>query len=342
MNLEFTPEQRALGEAVRRLFARQAPAERLRALWMTETGRDPVVWSGLVDIGVTGLLLDDGERGAVGDELDLVLVLTEAGRACLPDELVDALLVGPWLLRTGLPHDVARQWLPALAAGDLRVAVGASASDVVADAHMADLVVLDDSEDCVVHRRDGVKLEPLVSMDPSRRLFRVIPTGTRDGIPLRGEALREGAESRRLVGSAARLGGLGSALLDMTVQYARQRVQFGRPIGSFQGVKHQLAHAHSLNELSARATAVAAALVAMGDPKASDAAAMARICAVQAEAESNRVALQVHGGIGFTWEHDLQLWLKHGKALEQADGASRDVLALVGEAALAEVESRAN
>jgi alkylation response protein AidB-like acyl-CoA dehydrogenase len=339
VRLQPTSEQTALRDSVAAFLGRLLPPSRLRELWASETGRDPLVWDGLAEIGVPGLLVGEEYGGAAGDETDLILVLEEAGRRCLPDEVVAALLTGPWLLDEAAPAPVRDEWLPGLAAGSLRVAIGGDdLPDVVPDAHVSDLVVLWEDDLATVHPTSTLQLTPLASMDPSRRLFRAVVPSGQVGVALRGGSeLRAAFEARRLVGSAARLVGVAEALLATTVSYAATRVQFGRTIGSFQAVKHQLAHAASLQALAHEATATATALVAAGDDRGSDAACLARICAVEAEAECNRVALQVHGGVGFTWEHDLQIWLKHGKALEQADGGHRQLLERAGLSALAAV-----
>jgi alkylation response protein AidB-like acyl-CoA dehydrogenase len=114
----------------------------------------------------------------------------------------------------------------------------------------------------------------------------------------------------------------------------KTRHQFGRPIGSFQAVKHQLAHATALVSMAGRSARSALYFVARRDARADETAVLARICAVEAESEANRVALQTHGGIGFTYEHDLQLWLKRGKALEQSHGGHRELARRAGAAAV--------
>jgi alkylation response protein AidB-like acyl-CoA dehydrogenase len=108
----------------------------------------------------------------------------------------------------------------------------------------------------------------------------------------------------------------------MTTSYVKARQQFGRPVGSFQAVKHRLADAHTAVEQARAATWYAAYALAMHQEDAVIAASIAKVQASEAEASANAAALQLHGGIGFTWEHDLHLWLKRGKALEQAYGSA--------------------
>ena len=331
MNLEFTPEQLAFRDSVRELLAASASPPALRDLWTTETGRSPALWELLAEVGVPAILVPEEFGGAGGDELDLALVLEEIGRAALPDAILESCLLAPYLIATSASKEIRDHWLPLMAAGSARVTVALGGTDVVPDLHVSDGVLLSRDGDLVLLTRDDLVSEPLQSMDPSRRLFRVRPR------PGAGELLAEpdldGAASRRLAGSAAMLNGVAGQLIALAVEYAKARTQFGRTIGSFQGIKHQLAQAASMNSLARQATNTATYRIARGTADHADAAALAHLCAVEAEAESNRVALQVHGGVGFTWEHNLQIWLKYGKTLEFAYGTRRATAELSGTAA---------
>jgi alkylation response protein AidB-like acyl-CoA dehydrogenase len=340
MNFGFSSEQLALRDSVRTLARSLATPTKLRALWQTETGRDQAAWHALAEIGVAGLIVPEAWGGGGGDELDLFLVLEELGKACWPDEIVNSCLVAPYLLVSAGSEDLRERWLPRLASGEARAAVGLSGSGIVADAHVSDLVLINVSGRVVAFTREEVNLQPLVSMDPSRRLSHV--TQVHAAGEDVGPADAPMAQARQAVGTASLLIGIASRLLDLTTSYVKVRNQFGRPIGSFQAVKHQLAHAVSLNSLSRNAAVASTWKVARSDVDAHDAALLALLCAVEAEAESNRVALQLHGGVGFTWEHDLQLWLKRGKALEQACGGRRQIAETVGRGAhpiIARIES---
>lgn len=205
------------------------------------------------------------------------------------------------------------------------------------DLHVSDAVVVPREGELVLCAAGDVNAQPLRSMDPSRRLFAVSPRGPGETLPAAGVP---GAGARSLAGSAALLNGVAHRLVELAVDYAKVRHQFGRPIGSFQAVKHQLAHATSLNALARHATVAATWKVARGSADHGDAAGLAHLCAVEAEAESNRVALQIHGGVGFTWEYDLQLWLKYGKTLEHGYGSRRASAALAGSTALGDSAAR--
>jgi alkylation response protein AidB-like acyl-CoA dehydrogenase len=139
-----------------------------------------------------------------------------------------------------------------------------------------------------------------------------------------GAAEANEAWLRGVVSTAAVLDGIGLHLLETTVEYVKGRSQFGRPVGSFQAVKHRLADAYVLLESSRPAAWYAAYALANDLPDRELAASVAKAYASDAEAFINREALQLHGGIGFTWEHDLHLWLKRGKALERWFGSARE------------------
>ncbi|MEU0465296.1 acyl-CoA dehydrogenase family protein [Amycolatopsis sp. NPDC006131] len=333
MKVEFEPEQEALRQAVRRVFEKHLGPERLRQLWDSETGRDEELWGRLAEIGLPALLIPSEHGGLDADELDMFLALEEAGRAALPDAVVESWLLAPALLGGAGDADLAGLWLPRLAAGTARATVVFDGGTLAADAHLSDLVLVESGGQVVAYERADLVLTPVASMTPGQRLFRIVPQeGAGVVIGSGGLAL---ARSRRAVGSAALLGGLSAYLIERAVEYAMVREQFGRIIGSFQAVKHMLAGAASLNALARHASVAATFEVARRRADHGDAATLAHVCAIDAARESNRVCLQVHGGIGFTWEHDLQIWLKHGKSLELAYGSRREAAWAAGQQALA-------
>jgi alkylation response protein AidB-like acyl-CoA dehydrogenase len=332
MRFDLTAEQYSLAASIRALFERTASADTLRKLWDSETGRDAKLWAELTNIGIPALLVPEQYDGADGDELDMVLVLVEVGRHAVPDAIVESCVLAPHLIRTCNSEEIRSVWLPRIAEG-ARVTVNRPGTTMAPDLHVSDAVILvdGDGDGAVLFDRGEVEAEPLASMDPSSRLFRFEPSGP--GTPLVSADV-VGAATRRLAAVAAVLNGVAAHLLDSSADYAKVRQQFGRTIGSFQAVKHQLAQAASFNALARRASLGAAARIAGGAADQADSATLALMCAADAEAESNRVALQVHGGIGFTWEHDLQLWLKFGKTLELAHETRRVTAARAGATAL--------
>jgi alkylation response protein AidB-like acyl-CoA dehydrogenase len=328
VNLEFSVEQQALRDSVRNLLAAHASAGTLRALWTSETGRSPRIWELLSEVGVPALLISPEFGGAGGDELDLLLVLEEVGRAALPDAVIESVLLAPYLIASAASATVQERWLPSMASGSARVAVALGPSRIAPDLHISDAVLLEHNGGVALVETSDVHAQPIASMDPSRRLFRITAVDG-SGQPL-GEFDRTALAARSWAGSAAVLNGVARHLIDCAADYSKVRTQFGRPIGSFQALKHQLAHAASLTALARHATIAATWSIARRRSDLVDAAALAHLCAVEAETEANRVALQVHGGIGFTWEYDLQVWLKYGKTLELAYGAGREVAEIAG------------
>ena len=316
MKFEFDDQQLDLAASAKRLFARYASPAAIRASWDDPIGRSPELWRGIVELGLPSVLIPEEYDGAGGSLLDLCPTLEEIGRGGVPDALVEGLVVAPLALSLA----TAEPWLPDVAAGSVRATAALYGLDAVPDAHVSDLIVgLVDGE-LTILTRDDRDDEAVCSMDQSRRLFCVVPRRGA-GTPLGADADTV-AQLRAVqhVANALVLVGLSQTMLDRTIDYVQIRKQFGRLIGSFQGVKHQLAHAVSLVAMARLAAQAAAARVVDGEAIAGRSARYARICAGDAAREANRVTLQLHGGIGFTWENDLQIWLKRGKALEQADG----------------------
>lgn len=335
MKIAFETEQHDLADAFNRAVVLSAAPERLRALWRDATGRSPDLWRAITDLGLSAICVPEEFGGFGGTLLDLTLVLERAGHHAVPDALLEACVTAPVALaRAGSP-DQRRRWLPGIADGSVRATAALHGLDSVPDAHVSDVLVYRDGEDLFLASLEQCELTPLRSMDPSRRQFAVtVPEGVSEPLP---GASRTAVVDHECVGSAAVLLGIAGRMLADTVAYAKVREQFGRTIGSFQAVKHQLADATALVTMATFQVHAAAAKVADGFDDAHVAALAARQVALDAEFEANRASLQLHGGIGFTWEHDLQLWLKRGKALEQAHGGRAQIATELGVAMLAKV-----
>jgi alkylation response protein AidB-like acyl-CoA dehydrogenase len=170
--------------------------------------------------------------------------------------------------------------------------------------------------------RDDFAAKEVSSMDPARPLFTVESK--------RGERLDLTTPASRAAAAVAAVqNGTALRLLETTVEYVAARKQFGRPVGSFQAVKHKLAKVHTAIEDSRPAAWHAAYSFANDLPDAPRAASVAKVAASRAEAIANAEALQCHGGIGFTWEHDLHIWLKRGLALQPAFGTPAEHRAML-------------
>jgi len=322
VNFDFSEDQYALRDAARDFFAGESSPGYVRSTWESETARSPELWRKLAETGFVGLTVPE-EHGGLGlDEVDLVLLLEEAGSAALPEPLLETTAIGVPLLREAGTEAQQKEWLPKVAAGEAVLTVQLVDAPFVVDAHIADLLLLerDGQLHAVPAGRFSATLQP--SMDGARRLFSVAAE-TGDDTRMTGgapEAAR--AYDRGAAGTAALLNGVSQRLLDLSVAYVKDRQQFGRPVGSFQAVKHKLAETLLVTETAKAAAWYAAYAIATDAPDRSAAASIAKSYASDAQNKANAESLQVHGGIGFTWEHDLHLWLKRGKALEQAYGSA--------------------
>jgi len=259
------------------------------------------VWEQLVDLGVTALAVPEKFDGIDAHPVDLVVALERLGRWCVPGPVAESIAVAPVLLAS----DDQGERSAALASGELiaTVALPPHAPRAV-DAGTAGLVLLA-TDDGVTEATPGEQHE---SVDPSRRLFDVTPTGATWQADVK-RAYEFGA-----LATAAQLVGAAEALRDAAVDYAKQRSQFGRVIGSYQAIKHKLADVHIAIELARPLVYGAALTLAPRDVSAANAAAS------EASLLAARAALQTLGGIGFTQEHDLSLWLLRVQALRSAWG----------------------
>jgi alkylation response protein AidB-like acyl-CoA dehydrogenase len=307
--MRLAPEQDALDFAasVRDLLAEVAGPEALRAAWDDDDGRIPGVWKRLAETGLLGLTLPDSYGGSGADLTTLLPSLVVLGRAALPEPVVETVVGATLLAEAG--GDVAEEWLPKVAAGDAVIAVGLGPGELVSGALWADLLIVRDKAGVtrVVPSAD-VDLTPAVSVDRGVRLASASIEAGRGAVV--GQAEVDKAFDFGAVAVAAQLTGAAEVLLDASVGYAKTREQFGVVIGSFPAIKHQLADTYVANSFAAPVVARAAWSVAQGSPTRSRDASHAKYAATVAAQRAARTALQVHAGIGYTFEHDLHMWMK--------------------------------
>jgi alkylation response protein AidB-like acyl-CoA dehydrogenase len=321
MDFDFSEEQYMLRDAVRDLLQKECTPAEVRRLWDDETGRNPERWRKLGELGVLGLMVPEDAGGAGMNELDLVLALEEAGRAILPEPLLEHAAIGaPLLARAGTDAQKSA-WLPRLATGEAKVTVGLKGQPFVQDAD-ADVVILEQEGELHAATQDRLTLTPMPSVDGARRLSKVTAELDQDTLMGSADGHAAWAFDHGAAGTAAELVGIASAMVDMTVAYAKEREQFGVKIGTFQAVQHKLAETYLLVETAKAAVYYAAYALAEDLPDAAIHVSVAKAYASDAERRANYESLQIHGGIGFTWEHDLHLWLKRGRALEAQYGDS--------------------
>jgi alkylation response protein AidB-like acyl-CoA dehydrogenase len=310
MRFTFDAEQLALRDAVRALLAKECTPAHVRDVWDTQTGRSPQRWRALAEMGALGATVTEAHGGMGLDDTWTVLLFEEAGRAALPEPLGPVSVAATLLAQTA-PPDVCEQWLPRIAAGDAIVTAALPGQRWVDDVHTADLVLVADGDD--LHGIAAGDLEPVLqpSLDRSRRQFAITPrTSDATRIATGVGAAIAAAHDRLLMSRAATLLGTARVLVEMGTRYATEREQFGAPIGSFQAVKHHLATAAVRAEFAAPAVYRAAWSCATDAVGRTEHAAMAHTLAAQAAHLAARTALQVHGAIGYTDEHDLHLWLR--------------------------------
>lgn len=263
------------------------------------------VWEQLADLGVTALAVPEKFDGIGAHPVDLVVAIERLGRWCVPGPVAESIAVAPVLLATGDQADRCAE----LASGELIVTVAMPPlTPRAVDADVAGLVLLA-TDAGVTEATPGDVHE---SVDPSRRLFDVAASGAAWQADIK-RAFEFGA-----LATAAQLIGAAEALRDGAVDYAKQRTQFGRVIGSYQAIKHKLADVHIAIELARPLVYGAALTMEPRDVSAAKAAAS------EAGLLAARSALQTHGAIGFTQEHDLSLLLLRVQALRSAWGTPEE------------------
>ena len=303
MRFGLDEDREALRSTARDLLAELCPPAAVRAAWTQQP--DPAAWNALADAGALALLVPQSAGGLGLDETYLVGVVEEAGRAALPHPLTATALVAAPLGVVG-----------ATVTTDL----GAPGAAVPA-ATYAETFLLRSDDGLRLYGADEVEIAPTETVDASRHCARVRPIAP-GKLVTGGEAAAEAAFERGVLGTAAELLGLSRRMLALTVGYAAQRHQFGKPIGSFQAVKHHLANARIQIEFAGPAVLYAAYGLAHGHPDAGRSVSQAKWLANNAAAVTGRAALQCHGAIGYTTEHDLHLYLKRSWALARSWGGS--------------------
>ncbi len=305
MKFDLDAQQRDFAASIDAALAAAEVPGAVRA-W---AGGDPApgrkVWAQLADLGVTALAVPEWFGGLDAHSVDLLVALERLGRWCVPGPVVESIAVAPLLLAED-------DRCAALATGEL-IATVALPPQVprAVDADRAGLILAAEANGSVSEAHVGDRYE---SVDPSRRLFDVKAVSQ----PWRADVAR--AFEVGALGTAAQLVGAAQALLDAAVDYAKQRAQFGRTIGSYQAIKHKLADVHIAVELARPLMYGAALSLAAGAPETTRDVSAAKAAAADAALLAARSALQTHGAIGFTAEHDLSLWLLRVQALRSAWG----------------------
>ena len=315
MNFDFTDDQRAIKETARDLLASRFKLERLRELAESKRYADDA-WKEVSELGWPGIFIAEEHGGQGLGVLELVVLLEELGYVLAPMPFLSNAAAGLILQDAG-----ANDQLADIASGERLGTVGVAKdgrANLVPDAEDADVIVILDGTEATLVKRSDAKVDPIDAIDPTRRYASVSSYG--------GESLGDVSRGRDLIALAvaAELVGIGQRVLEMAVEYAKDRKQFDRPIGAYQAVAH--ACAEMLKQVEgARSLVYYAGWAADAAPdEFSLAASMAKAYASDMGWNVTAAALQVHGGIGFTWEHDLHWFLKRAKTDGVLFGSARD------------------
>jgi alkylation response protein AidB-like acyl-CoA dehydrogenase len=362
MDFGFSEEQKLLRRTAREFLERECSMATVRELMQSESGYDPAIWTKMAELGWLGLLLPEKYGGVDLACVDLVLLLEEMGRALLPSPFFGNLLGTLAVLYAG-NETQKEEILMAVAAGDriLTLAITEeagteNAGDIalraenesgrfrltgtklfVPDGGNADALVVvartgregEGGISLLLVDRDapGIEITPLKSMDQTRRISEVCFEGTpAQLLGTENEGWKTWGRVRDvalLALSADAVGGCGKVLED-SVNHAKERVQFGRPIGVNQAVKHRCADMLIQVESSRSITYYAAWALSEGLEEATLAAAMAKAHTGDAYREASAENIQIHGGVGFTWEYDCHLYFRRAIVGEATFGSPSD------------------
>lgn len=352
MDFVFTAEHDALRTATRDLLQRHAPEPAVRAAMQTEDGYDPALWRRMAEeIGLQGLIVPEALGGSGADFIDLGVVMEELGRALYCGPFLSSAVLAATALTAADDETAAHTYLPRVCAGSLLATVAddrllggrdlplpAAAPDAenvritgragfVLDGHIADIIVVSAHQGdetglyLVDTRAPGITATLLPTMDLTRKIAAVEFRGAaarRLGQPGNARRVLTRVGDLAAIALAAEQAGSAQQVLDITVQYARTRTQFGRTIGSFQAVKHRCADM-SVDVESARSAAYNGIWTTAREPDDTQlgiAASIAHCYCSEAFTRTAASCIQVHGGIGFTWEHAAHLYYRRAKSSE--------------------------
>jgi alkylation response protein AidB-like acyl-CoA dehydrogenase len=316
MDFDLNDEQKQIKQVAHDLLSARSPWAKVREA--AEAGRyEPSLWSELVELGWPGIAVSSEHGGQGLGAVELVVLLEELGYACAATPFLSTATAAAVIDATGTDKQRAR-WLPGLASGELTAGIGTR--ELAADAEEGAVIVLLDGDDAILVDAAQADIEPLVSIDATRRFATVAGEG---------ETLGSGAADRVRVALSSELVGVCQRALDMTLEYVKDRKQFGVPVGSFQAVAHRCAQMLLYTESGRSATYFAAWAVDADPERLPEAAALAAAATADGGREVTGSAIQAHGGIGFTWEADVH-WLYKRAQLDRAllGGAQRHRAAL--------------
>lgn len=343
MQFEFTEEQRMIASMLEEYSRAEGTSENVRAAMASKQGYLSGQWQSLSsELGLCGLMVPESAGGQGLSMIEIALVFEQLGKTLLPSPLLSTAVMSVAVLKQ-LDHQPA---LARIAAGGVTCAVcrvSEGSAEFVLDAANADLLLVEDAatrsisllEAETAGTFDGLTVTPVDMIDQTRRLAHVLVD---DADTLARAKITEGDQAVAAIdfgfnlariALAAEAVGAAQECLARTVEYARERVQFGRAIGSFQAVKHQLADMMVANEAAISAVYFAACAVSEDPAQAATMAALAKVQASEALSFSAARMIQLHGGIGVTWEHDAHLYFKRARSTSTLFGLNADLDELI-------------
>ena len=343
MNFGLNDEQQMLRAAAKDFLASRLSSEKIRALADSDDAFDETLWGEMAELNWPGLMVSEDDGGQGLGTVELAVLMEQAGYALLPGPLFSAMLAA-LELDAAASDEQRERYLAPLATGEMRGTIalwdrggGWAPDDItlepersnggyvlnavklfVPDAATADFLIVGAANGLrlIVDRSAaGLTITPTPTIDGTRKQYAVKLDGVRVGedAAFGDEDAFEAARHRAYIALAAEMTGIAQRTMEMAVGYAKERKQFGRPIGSYQAVSHRCAQM-LLETEGARSTVYYAAWAADNEPdKAPIAASMAKSYASDAARRVAGSSIQVHGGIGFTWEHDLHFLLKRAR-----------------------------
>jgi alkylation response protein AidB-like acyl-CoA dehydrogenase len=309
VDFDLNDEQREIQGTAKDFLAARFKAEKVRELAESRS-YDDALYAEIAELGWPGIAVSEDDGGQGLGMVELAILLEQSGYAAAPTPLLGS--AGAALVISAAGSDAQRsEWLPKLSSGEATGSFGEvtdAGSSLFCDLPTADVAVVFDADGALLAVASDLDFTPVEAIDATRSYATVAaPAGDR----LEGDVAA--GRDRLAVAIAAELTGVGQRAMEMAVEYARERQQFGRQIGAYQAVSHRCANMLLAVEES-RSLTYYAAWAADAEPDSLPlASAMANARASDAAWETCASALQVFGGIGFTWEHDLQFWLKRSR-----------------------------
>ncbi|MCA9640432.1 MAG: acyl-CoA dehydrogenase family protein [Polyangiaceae bacterium] len=317
MHFAFSEDQELFRASFKEVCERACDPGRVRQAWEAAEPADNALWKQLGELGVLGMTLSEQAGGLGMNELDWVLILEEAGKSGLPEPLGAHTAVALPLLEELGSDALKAEWLPRAAAGDARIGAVFQGSPFVAFASSFELLLVQRGTSLYAVPAKDCAWEAQASLDYSRQLAKLGVEMSQERLLAAdaSEAL-DRALNRAVLAQSAELLGTCQRMLDLTVDYVKVRHQFGKPIGSYQAVKHRLADGLLRLEFAKPLAYRAAHSLSEGlsGPNVDAQVSMARLYARDAAEFMAKAALQLHGAIGYTFEYDLQLWMKRAWA----------------------------